>query len=173
MSAPFHSAPSLAAALLSCACAGAFAQRAADDVDWRESEVPAPPALRTEGLLKFDVSVNSELSYGVDPASIGIGEDGVVRYVMVAASRSGALNALYEGVRCATGEVKTYARWNPAPPGSWTLAQQPQWRPMLAGNAASRPALALARAGLCQGAAPNGPVPKMLRELRYGRPTQP
>ena len=171
MTAPFRLAPWLFAALLSCAL-NAHAQRAVDDVDWREAETPPPPAMRTDGLLKFDVSVNSELSYGVDPASISIGEDGVVRYVMVATSRSGAINALYEGVRCNTGEVKTYARWNPAPPGAWILAQQPEWRQLFR-NATSRPALALARAGLCDGAAPNGPLSKMLRDLRYGRPVQP
>ena len=172
MIAPFRLAPLLCAAVLSSACVAALAQRAADDVDWRELETPAPPALRTDGLLKFDVSVSSELIYGVDPASIAIGEDGVIRYVMVATSRTGAINALYEGVRCTTGEVKTYARWNPAPPGAWIMATQPEWRQLFR-NASSRPALALARAGLCEGAAPNGPLNKMLRDLRYGRPTQP
>jgi len=60
MIAPFRLAPLLCAAVLSSACVAALAQRAVDDVDWRELETPAPPALRTDGLLKFDVSVSSE-----------------------------------------------------------------------------------------------------------------
>ena len=56
-----------------------------DDPDWKETEVPPPPAFDVKKLVVFDVSSNSELVYGVDPATIQISEkDSLVRYVMVA-----------------------------------------------------------------------------------------
>ena len=36
----------------------------------------------------------------------------MVRYVVVATSDSGAVNAIYEGIRCDTGRFKVYARHN-------------------------------------------------------------
>ena len=43
------------------------------------------------------------LKFGVDPATIVITGDGVVRYVVVASNQEGgAINAFYEGVRCST-----------------------------------------------------------------------
>jgi hypothetical protein len=158
---------------LLCLLASAQAQMLRDlPTDWKETEVPAPPAFSLDRLQPFEVSVRSELRYGIDPATVTLGEDGVVRYVMVATSPSGALNARYEGVRCASGEVKTYAHWNPSPPGSWQAADQAQWRSLLEGHA-TRPALMLARAAWCEGATPNGNVARMLRDLRLGRPQQP
>ncbi len=99
-----------AMALLACVACGAFAQLVEQDPDWKEAQVPPPPAIRTSGLLALDMGRSTALKFGVDPASLVISKDGVVRYVMVASSASGATNAMYEGIRCATGELKTYAR---------------------------------------------------------------
>lgn len=160
------------AALVLCAASGlASAQGLIDRPDWTEGEVPPPPALHTDGLVPFQVSVHATLRYGVDPASVSLGADGVIRYVMVARSDSGALNAWYEGLRCASAEVKTYARWRPGTPGSWGLVERPEWRELV-GHHASRAALVLARNGFCQGNTPNGPPSRMLRELSQGRPLQ-
>lgn len=157
---------------LLCLLGTAQAQMLRDlPTDWKEADTPAPPVFSLDQLLPFEVSVRSELRYGVDPTTVTLGEDGVVRYVMVATSRSGALNARYEGVRCASGEVKTYAHWNPSPPGHWQRAEKPEWRPLLEGHA-TRPAYVLARAAWCDGVTPNGNVARMLRDLRLGR-TQP
>ena len=58
--------------------------------EWKESEVPPPPAFDVGKLVTFEVSPNASLVYGVDPASISMSKsDGVVRYVMVATSASG------------------------------------------------------------------------------------
>ena len=75
-------------------CAGAapaFAQFSASaDPDWKEIEAPAPPALRTQGLIPLDIP-GASLRFGVDPASISVGGDDVVRYVVVATSRTGTV----------------------------------------------------------------------------------
>lgn len=148
---------------------GASAQLLTDpNRDWREADAPPPPALRTDALVPFVPSVHSQLRFGVDPASVTLGEDEVIRYVIVAQSASGALNAWYEGLRCATAQVKTYAHWNPGPPGEWRVNPQADWR-NLGGEFASRPAVALARDGFCNGASPNGQPADMLRALRSPR----
>lgn len=160
----------LAAWLLASVAAGASAQLLSDpNRDWREAEVPPAPALTLDRLIPFTVSVNSQLRFGVDPASVTLGPDGVIRYVIVAQSTSGAINAWYEGLRCATAKVKTYAHWNPGPPGQWRANPDPKWRD-LGGEFASRPAVALARGGFCDGATPNGDPANMLRALRHGKP---
>ncbi|MEO8020645.1 CNP1-like family protein [Polaromonas sp.] len=141
----------------------AAAQNIVDDSDWKEGKVPPPPAFNAAKLLRFDVSSGSTLVYGVDPASLSIGEDGIVRYVLVASSSTGARNVLYEGLRCSSGEFKTYARY--MPDGNWTNVEKAEWRSMF-GNMPSRHALQLARAGACNNSAPASSVGEIVRQLK-------
>ena len=127
----------------------AWAQPALDNPDWTESEVPPPPAFDVNKLIPVDVSPNASLVYGVDPSTIHISNsDGLVRYVIVASSASGARNAMYEAIRCSTGEFKTYARYSPD--GHWNPVVHPEWQSMF-DNMPSKHALRLARAGICDG----------------------
>lgn len=136
----------------------------ADDSEWIESEAPPPPAFDTNKLVMFDVSINSSLTYGVDPSTIRISpRDGLVRYVVVAESKSGARNVLYEALRCATGEYKTYARYSSD--GKWSLVTEPRWKSMF-GNMPSRHPLRLARAGGCENAAPASSVASMISRMK-------
>ncbi|MCJ0765056.1 CNP1-like family protein [Variovorax terrae] len=154
----------LAPALLALAAGGAFAQLAADNPDWRENDAPPPPAFELSRLVPFEVSASSSLAFGVDAGTIRIGGDGVVRYVVVARSKSGgATNTMYEGIRCATGEFKTYARYNEG--SGWTPVSAPEWQSMYK---AVRPryALELARQGVCAENAPPPSVQHILRDLR-------
>jgi CNP1-like family len=147
------------------------AATAASDSEWKEDAPTAAPAFQRDRLLRLDVSASSDLRYGIDPATLTLGRDGVVRYVLVVTSPSGALNAAYDGVHCGRGEVKTYARWSPgtsSESGHWILAGQAEWRSLFSGYA-TRPALVLARAALCDGTATNGNPERMLRDLRQGR----
>ena len=110
--------------------------------------MPAPPPFRKERLIPIDMPTFVTLKFGVDPATLTVTSDGVVRYVMVAGHASGASNAMYEGIRCSTGEFKTYARVSAS--GLWSMVNDPQWRP-LNDNNTSRHALAFARLGACEG----------------------
>jgi hypothetical protein len=142
----------------------AWAQRAVDNPDWKEIEVPPPPVFDVGKLITFDVSPNASLVYGVDPAALRISSsDGVVRYVMVATSASGATNVMYEGIRCATAEFKTYARYTPD--GQWRAVANAEWRSLFSG-AASRHALQFAKAGACENAAPPSSVPEIISRLQ-------
>ncbi|NML47993.1 hypothetical protein HHL11_29865 [Ramlibacter sp. G-1-2-2] len=147
---------------LCCASLAASAQLADADPDWKELDAPPPPALRTSGLIAIDVP-GSSLHFGVDPNSVAIGTDGVVRYVVVAQSSSGTVNGIYEGVRCSTGEVRVFARHNPS--SGWVATTESPWR-ALSETPNNRYSLTIARDGMCLGQAPNQDKATILRDLR-------
>ena len=151
-------------ALSFCLSGTVGAQNLVDASDWKESEVPSPPAFGLSKLVIFEVASSSSLVYGVDPASIRITHsDGVVRYVMVATSASGARNVMYEGLRCSTGEFKTYARYSAD--GHWSAVSLPEWRSLF-GNMPSRHALRFAQAGGCDNATAPSSVKVLVSRLK-------
>lgn len=149
----------LALALL-LAAGAAHAQLADVNPDWKEAEAPAPPALRTTGLIPLEIP-GSQLRFGVDPASVSLGSDGIVRYVVVAAGAGGAVNGIYEGIRCNTGQYKVYAR-NTG--GGWSTSGS-DWR-SLHDEPRSRHSLLVARTGACIGRGPNRSAERIVRDLR-------
>ncbi|HXD41834.1 MAG TPA: CNP1-like family protein [Ramlibacter sp.] len=152
----------LCAWLAAVACA-AHAQTAPVDPDWREAEAPPPPAVRLDGLIPLEMP-RSALRFGVDPASVSLGSDRIVRYVVVAVSATGAVNALYEGLRCDTAEFKVYARASAA--SGWALAKDPPWRTLRDGQQSSSHTMLIARSGACFGRAPNRSAVEIVRDLR-------
>jgi hypothetical protein len=152
---------------LACAIAmvagSAFAQLGAVDPDWKESQVPPPPAFDAGKLVPLEVAASSALSFGIDPATLSLTKEGIVRYVVVASSRTGALNAMYEGIRCSTSEYKVYARYNPG--SGWNAVTEPTWQSLYSASP-SRHTLNIARAGVCRGNAPNLTVEQIVRDLR-------
>ncbi|MDF1485887.1 CNP1-like family protein [Ramlibacter sp. H39-3-26] len=130
-----------------------------DDSTWKEGDTPPPPGFNPDRLVAIEMPPFMALRYGVDPETVSIGADSVVRYVIVATSASGARNAVYEGIHCASGRVKTYARSSGT---DWRVAESSDWRPI--GNVPY--AHAFARQGACQGAAPASSVRSLLRTLK-------
>lgn len=126
----------------------ASAQLFSTNPQWSESEAPAPPAFSKARLIPVNMPSYVLVRLGIDPGTLAITPDGVVRYVMVAVNESGSMSAMYEGIRCASAEVKTYARF--ASNGPWVSVQDPQWQD-LSGSLPSKHALALARQGVCEG----------------------
>lgn len=118
-----------------------------DNPDWTEETVAPPPPFSKDHLIAIDMPLYVSLKVGVDPDSIVVGGDGVVRYVIVMTNATGNTNAVYEGIRCITDEVKTYARLNAS--GTWTLQTNPTWK-SISDNMPSRHAQAFARQGGCQ-----------------------
>jgi CNP1-like family len=155
----------LTAALLLACCGMAAAQFIADDPDWKETEVPPPPAFDLKRLVMADISVQSQLKWGVDPATVKITPDGIIRYVVVAQSPSGVVNAMYEGIRCNKAEFRRYARHNPG--SGWVSTSDSDWTPLRQADVSKHP-LALARQGLCDGAAPPSSAQEAMRRLRIG-----
>lgn len=122
---------------------------------------PPPPPLKLEGLVPLEIP-GSALRFGIDPGSISVGSDKVVRYVVVARSTSGVVNAMYEGIRCQSGEFAVYARHSGS--GGWSVLSEPSWRP-LQDQRNSRHSLLIARSGACNGRGVNGSADQIVRDL--------
>ena len=125
----------------------AFSAAAQDalDSDWQETKTPAPPAFNQDRLVALEMPPYVSMRFGVDPSTLTITPDGVVRYVMVATNATGSFSAMYEGIRCATGEVKVYARSSAV--GNWNVIKDPQWQAL--NRMVSKHAMVFARRAAC------------------------
>lgn len=132
---------------------------------WQEAQVTPPANFSTDAVTPFVLEAQSSMRLGIDPKTLTIDPDGVVRYVLVAKSSQGALNVLYEGIRCASAEVKVYARWDNV--SSWNTSGKAEWEP-LAFRGTARRAMLMARGGVCEGKVPNGTPARILRALQSG-----
>jgi hypothetical protein len=103
-------------------------ERQQEERDWKEAEVTLPAYPKDEGLIEFFVSAASNFRFFIDPRSLSVGADDVVRYTLVARSPSGAETVSYEGMRCNGGTYKVYAFANG---GVWSRSRgNPDWRPI-------------------------------------------
>jgi hypothetical protein len=121
----------VAIALLGCL----FVRPALADVDededkdtrrWQERVVDLPAAPLPENLLPFYVSAATDNEFFVDGASLTVGPDGVVRYVLVVQAAGGARNVSFEGLRCETRERRVYAFGRLD--GTWSKSRNENWQ---------------------------------------------
>lgn len=133
------------------------------EVDWVEAAVPDAPAFKTSGGIGIDMPRHVSVKVAVDPATLAIGSDGVVRYVATMTNLSGSVSAVYEGIRCTSDEVKTYARWSSS--GQWTSTTDPVWK-AINGNLPSKHAFAIARQGACENHLARSSVADIVRALK-------
>jgi len=120
--------PRITAALLAAAISGFVSAQNANfepDAPWVEKPQAPPEAFATDTLIPVDNPARSNLSFGVVPETLSVGEDGVIRYVLVAKSLSGAMNVQYEGIRCADRTVKIYANWRAG--DGWRDRRNTEW----------------------------------------------
>jgi hypothetical protein len=136
------------------------------DQNWTEAEVPPLPAYDTRDLIPVEGPAASSLKFGVDPKTISIGPDYVVRYVIVMQGPA-AITAIYEGIRCQSGEKRVYARRNGDSP--WETVKE-EWQP-LRQSSGSRYAWNMARDGVCIGVATNNSVRDIVNDLRSPKGT--
>lgn len=126
-----------AAALMLCLSGSALAQTvyAFDDEEdkgpWKEGEIefPAPPV--QSNLLPLQGEAAATMRFAVDPNALSIGQDGVVRYTVVATSPGGARNVSYEGIRCKTFERRIYG-YNHK--DVWTKSRSSEWKRIVRGE---------------------------------------
>lgn len=97
----------------------------------QEAEVvlPAYPEA-SAALIRFDTTAVSRNRFFIDRDSLQIAADRSIRYTLVIESPSGVRNVSFEGMRCSTAEVKTYA-WGTSE-GKWYPAKEPKWQPIRA-----------------------------------------
>lgn len=138
-----------------------------DRADWKEDSVPPPPAYSTGRLIDIEMPRGSTVRMGIDPDTISINhQSGIVRYVVVARGPS-AVNANYEGIRCATGEYRVYARQVQG--SAWSPSGENDWKSMRGQTSIMvQHPYQLARGGICLGTGVRQTVADMVRELRSG-----
>ena len=137
---------------------------------FKELELKLPAYPEGDNLLPFEASAASPHKYYIDPKSLSVGQDGVVRYTLVVRTGGGATNITYEGIRCDLRQVKIYA--SGGPDGTWARAREPRWTRIVARQVDIHHAV-LFRDYFCFGKSSKTPVAQVqdaLDLLRYGVP---
>jgi hypothetical protein len=95
---------------------------------WQESKAELPPFPKQENLHEFFVSAATSNTYFIDASTLTVGEDRVVRYVLVVETSGGASNVSFEGINCEILSWKLYATGRRD--GTWhkTDAHRVKWR---------------------------------------------
>jgi len=95
---------------------------------WVEFEVELPEYPVADRLVEFNASVNQRNHSFIDPKTLALGDDGVVRYAMVIKVKDGVDNVTYEGIRCDSKEFKVYAVGDAG--SRWIKATNAKWLPV-------------------------------------------
>lgn len=117
--------------LLAAACWLAVAPVSAEEDDyepareWREGEVQFPSYPAPENLLSLYVSAATANKFFIDGATLSVGADGVIRYVLVVETPQGGRNVTFEGMRCEARARRIYASGRAD--GSWSKARKDEW----------------------------------------------
>lgn len=86
------------------------AEPEASEKPWQEQLVTLPIFPRAEDLLPIRGDAGDPgYNYYIDVNSVSLSPDEVLRYTVIIQSPQGASNIVYEGIRCATNEIKTLA----------------------------------------------------------------
>ncbi|MDR1227786.1 MAG: CNP1-like family protein [Azoarcus sp.] len=141
---------------------------------WREAEYVLPARPDERNLLAFRVGSRSDVRFLLDRASLSIGEDGVIRYVLVMRGSGGASTATFEGIRCGARESKLYASLERN--GDWRTFRNSVWRTLagadsrvIFGYSGNDPRATLAHDYLCDGPAPARTPEEIINRLRGQR----
>ncbi len=138
------------------------AQSVDNSADWIEQESNPPTQFDPSQTIDFEITNSAtELKWGIVTNTIAIGSDGVTRYVVVAKAANTS-NISYEGINCAKGELKIYARWTK---NQWSPNNNARWID-LTDRARAHHALALARSGLCDGSSAQLKVEDIIQNLK-------
>lgn len=93
--------------------------------EWREGEVQFPSYPAPENLLPLYVSAATANKFFIDGATLSVGADGVIRYVLVVETPQGGRNVTFEGMRCEARARRIYASGRAD--GSWSKARKDEW----------------------------------------------
>ncbi|MBE7461830.1 MAG: CNP1-like family protein [Zoogloeaceae bacterium] len=103
-----------------------------EEKKWAEQEAKLPGFPKASDLIEFDAGAASRNRYFVDGSTLSIGEDKVVRYVVVVKTQGGATNVSFEGLRCDAKLRKLYAFGRSDE--SWSKSRNPEWEPVRPGS---------------------------------------
>lgn len=139
-----------------------------EEDEWQELEtrLPAFPDPGQFRALPSQLS-DTRLEIQLDPDSIQVGEDGVIRYLLRIQSPGGAGNLFYEGIRCETGEYRTYAYATSG--DSWRRMRDADWQGLNSGGTA-RYRRFLQQHYFCEPTEGSLSVDEIRKRVRYGAP---
>ncbi len=101
-------------------------EKAQEERDWKEGEFSMPAVPTGKGLLEFFVNSASSFKFFIDPQSLSVSADGIVRYAMVARSAAGVETVSFEGIRCDNDTFRVYAFVSG---GDWKRGDA-EWKPI-------------------------------------------
>ena len=103
-----------------------------EEKPWKEIEVQLPPFPERENLIPFEVGSVTDKQFFIDGDSLSVGSDEVIRYTMVVIGSGGAQNISFEGMRCTTGERRSYAFGRSDK--TWSRVRNGQWGKIRGGS---------------------------------------
>ena len=146
-----------------------FKFRNFDDPDapqWKEEAVTPPAFPQDASLREFYVSETTTNRFFIDEASLSVGNDGVVRFVLVIRTSGGATNITYEGIRCESREFRFYASGRQD--GTWASVRKSEWKP-IENKPINRHHAALSRDLFCPSGSPIMSAEDGRNALRLGK----
>ncbi|BAZ93604.1 hypothetical protein TspCOW1_14570 [Thiohalobacter sp. COW1] len=139
-----------------------------EDQEWKELEVRLPPFPEADQFRALPSQLpNTSLELQLDPDSIRVDEDGVIRYLLRIQSPSGAGNLFYEGLRCNTAQYRTYAYATSAE--RWQRMRGDDWQALDAGGT-TRFRRFLYRHYFCEPGVGYLSEDEIRKRVRYGAP---
>jgi hypothetical protein len=101
---------------------------APEEKAWQEdADVPLPPLPVEKHLQAIDFDRMGSQRHFVDPDSLSVGKDGVIRFSLVSVGGGGARNLSYQGMNCDNAQVKLYAFGGET---DWSRNTRAEWRPV-------------------------------------------
>lgn len=137
-----------------------------EESQWAEEAAEPPAYPKDADLIDFYVSPSATSRFFVDGATLSVGKDGVVRYVLVIKTSGGATNVSFEGIRCGANQYKLYATGRAD--GTWAKSQIGAWRP-IENKLVNRYHAALNRDFLCPIGTPINSPDEGRNALRLGK----
>lgn len=151
------------------------AEQETDDADlggfiegpkWKEKNAVIPPFPNADDLLKVEIDkADAPFNIFLDSKNLTASSNaGIIRYSVVIESDSGAKNVMYEGIRCLTGEFRTYAYGTYE--NKFVKASSSEWRPIA--NKTSMPhRYNFYLHYMCNEYQSSNSVPDILRKVKY------
>lgn len=144
-----------------------------EDRPFKEGEATLPALPRDEDLIPFSVTDSANFRFAVDPKSLSVGADNVVRYTVVITSSGGGRNVSFEGMRCDAFERRVYATL-PKGATAWVpnmAEDRDSWRRMET-RVRNAYAATLATDYFCEGRTVAGKPEKLIHDLKAYAPSR-
>jgi hypothetical protein len=99
-----------------------------EEKKWVEQEANPPDYPKEQSLIEFNAGAATRNRHYIDGATLSVGKDGVIRYVIVVRTAGGAINVNFEGIRCSSRERKLYAFGRSD--STWATSRTQSWQPI-------------------------------------------